>query len=98
MKYTLTKRNKSTDAATHFDFVKWMRRNDILYWENNKDFMQDYSYRKFYFEKTILRTDDERVFVEDLVETGLLTIEGKPTLIEQTKGNLKSLFANLFDY
>ncbi|MNK32491.1 hypothetical protein D3C87_509530 [compost metagenome] len=81
MKYTLIKRNKSFRANSDFLFIKWMRKTDLQFWENNQDFMEGYAYRKLMFEKILIRSDNEAVFIEDLQKNKLLKIEqSKPLL------------------
>lgn len=75
MKYTLINRKKFTFAKTNSLFVKWMRQHDMIHWSSNKEFMENYCYRKATFEKIDLRPDDEEVFVEDLKKNKLLSVE-----------------------
>lgn len=78
MKYTLINRKKSTFAKNNEAFVKWMRRTDVQHFSSNKHFMEAYAHRKSSFEKIILRTDSEDVFVEDLLKNKLLSIINQP--------------------
>ena len=78
MKYTLINRNKSTFSKNNEFFVKWMRRTDAQHFSSNKQFMEAYALRKSSFEKIILRTDSEDVFVEDLLKNKLLSIIHQP--------------------
>ena len=82
MKYTLTGTKKKLQFSNHYDFVRWMRKSDIQYWDSNREFMEHYSHRKYFLDKTVLRYGNERKFVEDLVESNLLMIEGKQTKAE----------------
>ncbi|QOR74330.1 hypothetical protein IMZ16_02500 [Cruoricaptor ignavus] len=75
MKYTLVKRNKSTIAPDHRQFVTWMRRHDMQHFESNEAFMDTYAHRKATFEDIKLRHSSEEEFVEDLIAHGLLKIE-----------------------
>lgn len=75
MKYTLIKRNKSVRTDSHSHFISWMRKMDLQYWKDNKDFMEGYSYRKFTFENIQIRCEAENLFVEDLQKNNLLKIE-----------------------
>lgn len=75
MKYILIKRNKSFRTDSHSHFIKWMRRMDLQQWNDNKDFMEGYAYRKSTFENICIRFDNEDVFVEDLQKNNLLKIE-----------------------
>lgn len=50
MKYTLVNRKHSTFAKSNADFVRWMRRQDLQYFEDNAEFMQAYAARKATFE------------------------------------------------
>ncbi|MBV6881518.1 hypothetical protein NG800_017425 [Epilithonimonas ginsengisoli] len=75
MKYTLVKRNKSLRTDSHSHFISWMRKTDLQYWRDNKDFMEGYSYRKITFENILIRHADESQFVEDLQKNNLLKIE-----------------------
>ena len=52
-----------------------MRKMDLQHWNNNKEFMEGYAYRKMAFEKIEIRFDDEKHFVEDLQKNSLLKIE-----------------------
>lgn len=80
MKYTLLKRKKSTFAKNNTEFVTWMRKNDLQHFNDNSEFMQNYSHRKLTFEKIELRYNDEDNFVEDLVANELLSIDEKSKL------------------
>ncbi len=75
MKYILIKRNKSFRTDSHSHFIKWMRKMDLQQWNDNKDFMEGYAYRKSTFENICIRFDNEDVFVEDLQKNNLLKIE-----------------------
>lgn len=75
MKYVLINRNKSVTAKNNEDFVRWMRLHDMQIWEDDKDFMRGYAYRKFTFEKISIRTESVDAFVEDLQKNNLLKIE-----------------------
>ncbi|MCD9855628.1 hypothetical protein LUD75_12965 [Epilithonimonas sp. JDS] len=75
MKYTLIKRNKSFRADSHVHFISWMRKMDLQYWSDNKEFMEGYAYRKMTFEKIEIRHGNEEHFVEDLKKNNLLKIE-----------------------
>ena len=77
MKYILKDTHKTVDAGSEYEFVKWMRKNDKRYWESNREFMKEYSFQKYYFEKKTIRFNCEKDFVEDLVENGLLQIEAE---------------------
>lgn len=75
MKYTLIRRKKCTNAPTNKEFVKWMRKSDLQYFDTNEEFMKAYSIRKKTFEGILLRFDNENNFVEDLVKNNRLKIE-----------------------
>jgi len=81
MKYTLLKRNKSVKADSHSHFIRWMRKMDLQQWNDNKDFMEGYSYRKSTFENIDIRHDNEESFVEDLQKNNLLKIESSKGLL-----------------
>lgn len=78
MKYTLVNRKQSTYAKSNAEFVKWMRRQDLQYFEDNAEFMQAYAVRKATFEDLNLRFENEDVFVEDLILHKKLTVEEQP--------------------
>lgn len=98
MKYSLIRHRQITYAASHSEFVKWMRSQDKLYWENNREFMEGYSYRKYYFEKILIRYDSEKEFVEDLVQNELLLISGKHNPIRKTTTRIKNYISDLFTF
>lgn len=78
MKYTLVNRMHSTYAKSNVEFVRWMRRQDLQYFEDNAEFMQAYAARKATFEGLVLRFDHEDHFVEDLILHKKLTVEDQP--------------------
>jgi len=80
MKYTLLKRNKSFKTDSHSHFIRWMRKMDLQQWNDNKDFMEGYSYRKSTFENINIRHNNEESFVEDLQKNNLLKIESSKGL------------------
>lgn len=80
MKYTLLKRNRSFRADSHSHFVRWMRKMDLQQWNDNKDFMEGYAYRKLTFENIDIRHNCEDSFVEDLQKNNLLKIESSKGL------------------
>ena len=80
MKYTLTKRKRSTIAPNDTAFVSWMRKQDLQDWKTNLDFMRAYAHRKKTFENISLRSENEKTFVEDLLKNNMLTIEKVPSI------------------
>jgi len=80
MKYTLLKRNKSFRTDSHTNFIRWMRKMDLQQWNDNKDFMEGYAYRKSTFENIEIRFHNEESFIEDLQKNNLLKIESSKGL------------------
>ncbi|HBR11055.1 hypothetical protein SAMN05660493_00640 [Epilithonimonas bovis DSM 19482] len=80
MRYKLLKRNRIFRSDSHSRFIKWMRETDLQQWNDNKDFMEGYAYRKSTFENMFIRYDNEDVFVEDLQKNNLLKIESSKGL------------------
>lgn len=75
MKYILLNRNMSLRTDSNSEFIRWMRKMDLQTWDNNRDFMEGYAYRKRTFEKMQIRYNNEDEFVEDLQKNNLLKIE-----------------------
>ena len=75
MKYTLIRRNKSTNVNNNTEFVNWMRKTDMQNFNENSEFMEAYAHRKSTFEQIELRYNNEDVFVEDLMKNNMLKIE-----------------------
>ena len=96
MKYTFTNDDKTVYFPNNKEFIRWMRNNDKLYFDTNKEFMEAYSYRQYFEDKTILRFDNENNFVADLISEGLLLKEGKPSEWENFKEKIISLIKNPF--
>ena len=63
-----------------------MRKCDFQLWENNKEFMEAYSYRKSTFEKIYISYDSVDNFVNDLQKYKILKLENEKL------GILKYLF------
>lgn len=80
MNYILVKRKKSFRTNSDVEFVRWMRKQDSQKWDDNRDFMEGYSYRKSVFEQIIIRCDNEANFVEDLQKNNLLKKESSKGL------------------
>ena len=76
-KYILLNRRKSKIAKSNDKFVDWMRKCDFQLWENNKEFMEAYSYRKSTFEKIYISYDSVDNFVNDLQKYEILKLENE---------------------
>ena len=77
MKYTLVNRKKTVNAKSNEEFVRWMRKSDLQFFQTNNEFMEAYAHRKMTFEKIKLNAENENTFVEDLKSNNLLIIEEK---------------------
>lgn len=99
MKYYLIKEDRATDFSNNREFVRWMRTNSKLYFETNKEFMEAYSYEQYFEDETVLRYENERDFVKDLISAGLLKREGRTSdwenMKEKIRMQIKKIFSNL---
>ncbi len=103
MTYLLRNRHKVVKVQNHEQLVSWMRTHDYQYWNNNNDFMKEYALRKQIFEEIKLRTDNETVFIKDMIENNILSVIQTESYWDTIKNNFRmmrrrQLFGSLIRY